>query len=156
MTELGRKLTQAIGEDCAFSQQYDAVTMEPNGYERDYGPTTLAFLEYTSRMYGVNLTPDEIFWGAVESQHTWQYSQIWGDDVYTIKKSGDRVEASTRDRTLFTFSPGFRIVTDRSGKPKSAVRIEQTPGFLFFNGLGLGKVEPNQKVMLNDENTEHI
>ncbi len=149
LTYLGRKLTQAIGTDCAFSQQYDTFTMEPNGpKEWTYGPTTLAFLEYTSRMYGVHMTPDEIYWDAVESAHDWCYTQVWGEDRYTVEKTGDVAKAFINDRLLFTFTPGFRIVTDKKGILLRAVRIEDSDGVLRINDLDHGTFAGNETCSL--------
>ena len=135
LTHLGKKLTQAIGEGCAFSQQYDTFTMEPNGpREMNYGPTTLAFLEYTSRLYGVNLTPHQVYWGCIESPWDWTYEQIWGDRVYRLEKRGNCAAAMLNGKKLFAFTPGFRMVTDWDGNLKTAARIEEDPGTLRIDG----------------------
>ena len=49
--KLGRKLFEAIGEDCIFVQQYDPFTMKPSlegveGSQDAYGPAMLAVLEH--------------------------------------------------------------------------------------------------------------
>lgn len=146
LTYLGRKLTEAIGEDCAFSQQYDTFTMRPNGpKEMDYGPTTLAFLEFVSRLYGISPTPHALIWGAVESPYDWTYEQNWGERTYRLEKRGDKVSALVNGRQLFGFEPGFRVVTDWEGNPQYAVRIEEGKKALLFNGVTVAVLDANEK-----------
>lgn len=146
LTHLGKKLTEAIGESCYFSQQFDTHTMEPTGpKEMTYGPTALSFLEFTSRLYGVHITPHEIYWGAIDSEHNWTYEQVWGDDVFTVVKKGKIATALKNGKKLFDFSTGFRVVTDRQGNKKFVVRIEEGKKELVFDGNVCAKLDANEK-----------
>lgn len=145
LTYLGKKLAAAIGDDCAFSQQFDTHTMKPSGpSEYTYGPTALSLLEFVSRLYGVNITPKEIYWGAISCEDEWTYEQTWGDDVFTLTKKENLVHAYLNGNALFNFCPGFRIVTDLSGKPLYAVRIEEGAGALCVDGKVYATLQPNQ------------
>ena len=145
LTHLARKLTAAIGKDCAFSQQYDTFTMEPNGPGKmNYGPTALAFLEFASRLYGVNITANEVYWGAVDSEYNWEYTQIWGDDTYCIVKTDNMAEAFLNGNKLFAFSTGFRVVTDHKGHPLRAIRMDEGKAELMINGAVKAELDANE------------
>lgn len=149
LTHLYKKLKEAIGEDCAFSQQYDTFTMEPNGpSEMTYGPTALSMLELLSRTHGVHRTTDEIYWGAIDDTHDWTYTQHWGDDEYRLDKKDDIVRAFMNGKELFQFKPGFRIITGLDGIPRRAVRIEEGKRKLSFNGLEIAELDANEVIAL--------
>lgn len=150
LTYLCRKLAQAIGEDCAFSQQYHTRTMKPNGpKEMTYGPTALAMLELLSRTYGVHVAPQEVYWGAAEDSHDWSYTQTWGDKEYRLEKSGDTMKGFINGSECFCCPSGFRICTDHAGTPLRAVRIEETEKEFSLNGKKLGTLNANQVLSLS-------
>lgn len=149
LTHLFCKLSAAIGPECSFSQAYDTHTMEPRGTgDMTYGPTALAFLELLSRTHGVNVTPNGIDWGAMESAEEWSYTQEWGDDVFVLKKMGDEAAAYRNGELLFSFSAGFRIITDLAGEPLRAVRIQEGEKMLVWNGQGKGALKENETILL--------
>ena len=150
LTHLFRKLSAAIGPACCFSQAYDTHTMEPCGTgDRDYGPTTLAFLELLARTHGVSVCAKEMIWGAAEEEEDWSYTQEWGDETYTLEKKGGEARALCDGRLLFTFPAGFRVVTDRNCKPLFAARIEETPKEFCWNGRELGTLSANETISLS-------
>ncbi len=150
LTVLGKKLTEAIGEDCVFSQQFDTFTMEPSGpKEKTYGPTALSFLEFVSRLYGINITPNEVYWGAIDNQYNWEYTQVWGNDEYRLVKKEDIAEAYLNGTKLFDFKPGFRIVTGTDGNPLRAVRIDEGKAALRFNGVNIAELDANEVLVLH-------
>lgn len=150
LTFLCRKLVEAIGDNCIFSQAYDIFTMKPKGTgDNTYGPTTLALLELISRTRGVHLTPSEIYWGAVEDEaNDWVYTQGWGESSYKLSKEKDLAVAYVNGERRFAFSPGFRVATDLSGKPLYAVRIDEGTSALRINGNSVAELGANMKIML--------
>lgn len=129
VTELGKKLFQALREDCVFPQQFDPVTGKRQGNVDGYGPVMLSVLEYISRMYGVHMEKDELWWSHVGGEAT-EYAQVWGENTYTIRCTGSIMEGSINGKPVFTAEPGLRIVTDLSGGIIRRIRIasNENPG----------------------------
>ncbi len=118
--KLGRKLFEAIGEECIFVQQYDPITMKPSligveGEQDAYGPAMLAVLEYISRMYGVVLSRDRLIWSSVKD-YTGYYEQHMNGHVYRMEHIKDKVYAFIDDRQICCFDRGVRLETDMNGK----------------------------------------
>ncbi len=117
---LGRKLFEAIGEDCIFVQQYDPVTMKPSPYgvtgQQDaYGPAMLAVLEYISRMYGVDRVRDRLVWSGAVKEEGFYEQHICGE-TYRIEHSGGKTAGFVGGREVFCTKKEGRIVTDLNGK----------------------------------------
>lgn len=122
---LGRKLFEAIGENCVFVQQYDPFTMKPSlvsleGEQDAYGPAMLSVMEYVSRMYGIHIERDEIYWGCLGGTAC-EYEQEWGENVYRIRNTGTQVTASINGKEIFHVDAGRKIVTDLSGIVKKTL-----------------------------------
>jgi len=118
--KLGRKLFEAIGEDCIFVQQYDPFTMKPSlqgvdGKQDAYGPAMLAVLEYISRMYGAVILRDRIIWSSVK-ENTGYYEQHLNGHVYKIEHIKEKAYAFIDDRQICCFDRGVRLETDLEGK----------------------------------------
>lgn len=127
---LGRKLFEAIGENCVFVQQYDPFTMKPSavsleGEQDAYGPAMLSVLEYAARMYGVHIEKKQIYWGAVaDSECT--YEQEWGDNCYRIENNGKKVYAYINQKKVFEVQTGCKIITDLEGKRIRLCSMQKT------------------------------
>ncbi|MBQ8031611.1 MAG: hypothetical protein IJ260_08825 [Butyrivibrio sp.] len=118
--KLGRKLFEAIGEDCIFVQQYDPFTMKPSlqgvdGKQDAYGPAMLSVLEYISRMYGAVILRDRIIWSSVK-ENTGYYEQHLNGHVYKIEHIKEKAYAFIDDREICSFDRGVRLETDLDGK----------------------------------------
>lgn len=118
--KLGRKLFEAIGEDCIFVQQYDPFTMKPSlegvdGNQDAYGPAMLAVLEYISRMYGVVALRDRLIWSSVK-ESTGYYEQYLNGHVYKLEHVKKKAYAFIDDRQICCFDRGVRLETDLEGK----------------------------------------
>ncbi len=118
--KLGRKLFEAIGEDCIFVQQYDPFTMKPSlqgvdGKQDAYGPAMLSVLEYISRMYGAVILRDRIIWSSVK-ENTGYYEQHLNGHVYKIEHIKEKAYAFIDDREICCFDRGVRLETDLEGK----------------------------------------
>lgn len=122
ITALGHKLFQGIGDDCVFTQQFDPFTGKRSGDRDGYGPTMLAVLEYISRLYGIYMEGEEIWWGIAGGRDC-IYTQIWGDKTYTLKCNGRTAAALVNGKTVFTTDAGFRIVTDYQGNVLQTIAI---------------------------------
>jgi len=117
---LGRKLFEAIGKNCVFVQQYDPFTGTPStvsleGEQDAYGPALLSVLEYTSRMYGVHMEKEQLYWGTVGGFES-TYEQSIGESCFRILNSGKGAEAYIDGRKIFEAGPDLRIITDLEGK----------------------------------------
>ena len=102
-----------------FVQQYDPFTMQPSavsleGKQDAYGPAMLSVLEYVSRMYGVHVEQEKIYWGIVSGQES-TYEQILGEHSYRIDNFGNGCAGYIDDKLVFETKSGIRVITDRRG-----------------------------------------
>lgn len=119
---LGSKLLGAIGEDCIFVQQFDPFTAKPSvvvheGKTDGYGPAMLSALEYISRMYGVHIERNKIYWGScnkaigtnkpIESV----YEQTWGDTVYRMEINKNNACGYINGKKIFETEHNKKMVT---------------------------------------------
>lgn len=125
---LGRKLWEAIGEDCVFVQQYDPFTMKPSkvsltGEQDAYGPAMLSVMEYVARCYGVHVEGEEVYWGTYPGKPC-SYEQEWGDYRYLVENDGRRAVLSVNGKVLLETETGWKIVTDLNGKPLRRISLK--------------------------------
>ena len=114
ITVLAHKLFQGVGEDCVFTQQFDPFSGKRSGDLDGYGPTMLAVLEYISRLYGIHLEGEEIWWGITGGRDC-IYTQVWGEKTYTLQCNGRHATALVNGKTVFSSESGLRVVTDYDG-----------------------------------------
>lgn len=124
---LGRKLFEAIGENCVFVQQYDPFTMKPSavsleGEQDAYGPAMLSVMEYAARMYGVHIEREQVYWGALSGTEC-TYEQEWGDKIYRIENSGKGVIGYVNGRKVFKAGKDIKLITDLSGNVLRAIGL---------------------------------
>lgn len=117
---LGRKLFGAIGEKCVFVQQYDPFTGIPSavsleGEQDAYGPAMLSVLEYTSRMYGVHIEGEKLYWGGVPGNEC-IYEQQWGEKLFRLENTGEKITAYINGRKKFVAESDRKVITDLSGQ----------------------------------------
>lgn len=124
---LGHKLCDALAKNnpSVFPQQFDPFTATPSlkGGMVNYGPTILAFLEYTARMYGVTPVREELRWGTVGGGAC-EYTQTWGDRVYTVKNDGRQASLNINGKEIAVVPAGTRVVTDLQGNILEKERVE--------------------------------
>ena len=89
----------------------------------NYGPTILAFLEYTARMYGVTPVREELRWGTVGGGAC-EYTQTWGDRVYIVKNDGRQAALNINGKEIAVVPAGTRVVTDLQGNILVKERVE--------------------------------
>ncbi len=129
---LGRKLFEAIGEDCVFVQQYDPFTMQPSKVchteEQDaYGPAMLSVLEYAARMYGIHIERTEVFWGGVAGTEC-TYEQEWGCRIYRVENTGNGIVGFVNGKRKFTAPADTKVITDWDGTVLRMVDLRNRMG----------------------------
>lgn len=122
ITVLAHKLFHAIGEDCIFTQQFDTFSCKRSGGLDGYGPTMLAVVEYISRLYGIHLEGEEIWWGIAGGRDC-VYTQLWGDSVFQLQCDGHHATAMVNGKPVFTSESGCRVVTDYHGNTIRTIAI---------------------------------
>jgi hypothetical protein len=128
---LGEKLIQTLGTGGEgkwgkFPQQFDPFTGAFSGLNEkgDYGPTALSALEYMSRLYGIHVQFDEIYWGCFSrGNHETVYTQEWEDDVYRLETKNGVSSGYINGRLIFTVNAGVRIVTDWEGSGQKVITV---------------------------------
>lgn len=118
--QLGEKLFHAIGEACIFVQQYDPFTAKPSpesldGFQDCYGPAMLSVMEYASRMFGIHIEHENIFWGTT-GEHESLYEQVWGNHVFKIRNTGTHGEAFVDGKKVFEAGKDLKIITSIRGE----------------------------------------
>jgi hypothetical protein len=122
VTALGHKLFEALREDCVFPQQFDPRTGKPQGNVDGYGPVMLSVLEYASRMYGIHLEGDELWWSAAGDPRS-EYTQRWGENTYTLRCGGGKSEGLINGKRIFIGETGVRVITDTQGGVAGRIAI---------------------------------
>ena len=116
---LGEKLFGALSkrDPCVFTQQFDPFLAEPSSLDgmTDYGPTILAFLEYTAEMFGVNPICGKVYWGTEGSHGEYVYTQHWGGRDYSVENDGKSASLRINGREIACVPAGKRVVTDVDG-----------------------------------------
>lgn len=125
LTMIGQKFLKSVGDSLKFTQQFDPFTGTITKNLDGYGPSILASLEFISRMYGVHLTQDRIFWSCLNTREDYEYEQTWGDRVFRLKTKGTQVICSVNGDEVFSFSKGIRVISDLSGKIVEVAGIEK-------------------------------
>ena len=125
LTLIGQKFLKVVGDTLKFTQQFDPFrgTVSSSGQD-GYGPAILASLEFISRLYGIHITQDRIYWSCLNSDQSYDYSQTWGNRLYEIKTRGHQVHCFVNGKEVFSFTKGIRLVSDLNGKIMEAVGIE--------------------------------
>ena len=130
VTELGQKLIDAIARGGnRFTQQFDPFTALPSSPKQNgYGPTTLAVLEYISRMHGIHLdvAAGWVWWSACDGKE-FTYQQRWGDRQWTLASTNGVMTALLNGKKLFECSTSVRVVTDLDGQVHEMVGINSIP-----------------------------
>jgi hypothetical protein len=130
ITLFGEKLLNTVGKRNTFPQQFDPFTGEFSeaGSRKDYGPTALSVLEYISRLYGVHIQFDEVYWGALgrEKQKT-TYTQFWDGDTFTVESVNGETVGTINAEEIFRTGSGVRVVTGWDGRVTRIINISGVP-----------------------------
>lgn len=117
----GHKLCSALAQNdpVIFTQQFDPYTGKPQAAfctsNGDYGPTILAFMGYTSHLYGVELHRDTAIFSTCPDLNGCEYTLTNGDRVYTVKNDGKKAAVFIDGREIITVSAGTRVIVGIDG-----------------------------------------
>lgn len=130
---IGEKLLHSVIRNGVFTQQWDPFTTRACGPD-GYGPTILSVLEYSARMYGVDIYNDHLLWSGRRRADThFHYTQRWGDAEYELENSGSSFHGRINGQTIFHSSTGVRVVTDLHGGVKAIIGIAPHPCHVRFH-----------------------
>ncbi len=118
LTELGKKLLCATGEDALFPVTFDVLTGCPQNTDREaqYVPTASAVLEVIKRFFGVYADRETVCWGCLgPGDVSSEYRFTWGNDVYLVKAGNGVTTGSINGERVFTVTEGTRVFTDLYG-----------------------------------------
>lgn len=117
----GHKLCDALAKNdpVIFTQQFDPYTGIPQAAfctaAGDYGPTILAFLGYTSHLYGVEFVRDRVIFSSCPVIGGCEYTLTSGERTYTVKNDGKMEAVFVDGREIITVPVGTRVVTGIDG-----------------------------------------
>ena len=136
LTLIGEKFLQVIGDSLKFTQQFDPFTGTINNSSDGYGPSILSSLEFISRLYGIHLTQDKIFWSCLDDENQYEYSQAWGNHVFKMTTKDNHVFCLINNKEVFSFNKGIRVVSDLSGRIIEVIGIDTKPvkTVIAYNG----------------------
>ncbi len=126
LTMIGKKLLAAISDSLKFTQQFDPFKGTINNTSDGYGPSALASLEFVSRLYGIHMARNKIYWSCLDNNNDYSYSQKWGNRLFKMTTKGNQVFCFINGKEVFSFMKGIRVVSDLSGEIIEAVGIEDT------------------------------
>jgi hypothetical protein len=126
LTVLGLKLLQAVGAENRFTQQFDPFTGRPSLPELDgYGPTILSVLEYISRMFGIYIEENKVFWSVSgDKDQQSQYVQNWFGKNFLQETGKKSFCGFLNGKELFNATKGVRIITDLEGSLLGVIGID--------------------------------
>ncbi len=113
---IGEKIIKMLKENKGFVQNYNPFTGKQHGDKDGYGPTILAFLEYISVMYGVNISYDTALWTGICCGGEYKYTQEILGKVFTLSHKEGKNTAFIDGKYIFEATENARIKTDFDGK----------------------------------------
>ncbi len=119
MTELGKKLLDAVKNKNLFPVSFDFMTGEGLNTDAEdrYAPTASAVLEVIKRFFGVYADRDTVCWGCLGHENaSSEYKFTWGNDTYLVETEDQITTGSINGERIFTVTAGTRIFTDIYGR----------------------------------------
>jgi len=150
---LGKKIIKMLKMNPGFVQNYNPFTGIQHGDKDGYGPTMLAFLEYVSILYGVNIAYDTILWTGIEASEDYEYTQILLGNTYTLTHKDGKNFAYINGECVFTASANIRVKTDLQGNILAVYGLleEMTAANIFCKGEDyVLSVKPNEEVRIEN------
>lgn len=145
---IGKKVEELLKKNKSFVQNYNPFTGEKHGDGDGYGPTMLAFLEYVSLMYGVNIAKEEVLWTGIGNGCEYEYTQKMFGHNFTIKHQNGKNFAYIDGEARFEFSENIRVKTDLCGKIIAFYGIapQKTDAVIGLDGkIQTVTIAPNQE-----------
>jgi hypothetical protein len=129
LTTIAIKFLKIIGDSLKFVQQFnpfeESINQDSTFPSQDnYGPSILASLEFISRLYGVYMNQDKIFWSCINKKYDYSYTQLWGNKILKLTTKENRVICSINGKEIFEFTKGARLISDIYGNLKEVVGID--------------------------------
>ncbi|MFC3800283.1 hypothetical protein [Cohnella sp. GCM10012308] len=125
ITLLGNIYLSVLAKHSFFPQQFDPFTAEPSKAKDGYGPAILSALEYLSRLYGVHLCKDRVYWGGLrDADYERSYTQQWGEDRFVLESKNGMFTGSINGKQAFGASNGVTVVTGLRGQVLEIIGIE--------------------------------
>lgn len=156
---LGKKMIDMLKINKGFVQNYNPFTGEQHGDGDGYGPTMLAFFEYVSLMYGVNVAYDKVLWTGIESDTDYEYTQEILNKKFTVKHKNGKNLAYVDEKMIFEFSDNIRVRTDLDGNIISIFGISEKVSemYIAIDDKDLNyTIKPNEEVTVADGKIETI
>lgn len=135
LTVFAKKYFEAIIKNGFFPQQFDPFTgiakrVSQNG---GYGPAALSVLEFISRLYGVHINREEVWFGCHGGEHKTKYTQKWSNHEYTIEYDGKNACGFADKKRIFKVTPNVRVITDHSGNLKRIINTSKNENNAILN-----------------------
>lgn len=125
---IGKKIIALLKKSNTFVQQYNPYTAEfSKSADYGYGPTTLAFLEYISLLFGINVEYDKVMWTGISSDSSYEYNQKMYGNSYNLMCKDNWLIASINGKIVFECSTDIRVITDLDGNIISLIGIRELP-----------------------------
>ncbi|MFZ1932495.1 MAG: hypothetical protein WCB27_25230 [Thermoguttaceae bacterium] len=125
LTLIGRKLLAGLSGLKAFPVCFVPTTGKPRGEHGNYGPMVLSALEYISRLYGVHVFHDQVYWsGLADGNHDTTYTQYWLGREFKLNNSHGTFSGYLNGRKVFSCTAGVRVLTDLNGTVREVVGID--------------------------------
>ncbi len=148
---VGKKLENLLKKNGVFVQNYNPFTGEKHGESDGYGPTMLAFLEYVSLMYGVNISRHEVLWTGTDGGD-YEYTQQMFGHSFTVKHTGEMNTSIIDGKMKFKFSENVRVKTDLDGNIQFifGISAEKEKMSIFYKGEEYeALIKPNEIAVID-------
>jgi hypothetical protein len=152
LTLIGLRFLKVIGDSLKFTQQFDPFKATINNSKDGYGPSILVSLEFISRLYGIHISKDHIYWSCLAGNHSYKYSQKWNGNTFKIYTDNTTVNCFINDKNILSFTKGIRVVSDINGNLIEIVGIAAASSHarINYNGMTYSLiVKPNTIYRLN-------
>ncbi|MFD2332896.1 hypothetical protein ACFSR7_26865 [Cohnella sp. GCM10020058] len=128
ITLLGSIYLNVLAKHSFFPQQFDPFTAEPSKAKDGYGPAILSALEYVSRLYGVHISRDRVYWGGLrDGDFERSYTQQWDEDRFALESKDGVFTGTINGKEAFSGTNGVTVVTDLRGHVQEIIGIEAMP-----------------------------
>ena len=149
VTLIGRKLIAGLSGLKAFPVCFVPTTGKPRGEHGNYGPTILSALEYISRLYGVHIFRDQVYWSGIpDGAHSTSYTQYWLGKEFKLENSNGTFSGFLNGKKVFSCTAGVRVVTDVNGTVLEVVGIDSSKRTIVLETPETtyqpAQIEPNQ------------
>ena len=156
---LGEKMIDMLRINKGFVQNYNPFTGAQHGDGDGYGPTMLAFFEYVSLMYGVNVAYEKVLWTGIDSNCDYEYTQEILNRRFTVEHKEGKNFAYIDGKLVFEFSNNVRIKTDLEGNIISIFGICEIPSEMYISVDGImlkTEIKPNEELAIEDAEIKKV